>query len=203
MSKLSDLLDGLGLTLADLDSQEQSKQTGFLKLLQNLAKSRGKSLQTGDQNASTRGILQSGIALKQQVDTNTAYDGQLATATDDNNAALSAIAKARLAAQANYNLRKAELEAAAANTADPSTLAANGAQSSASSQIVSTPEQSLPAAAAQALIAAKPPAAIAPSASKPPVVKKAAPSAVVVKKAAPPKKIAPSGSSNPRKVGVM
>jgi hypothetical protein len=124
MSQLSELLDNLGLTLADLDMQQANKKGSFLTYLANLSKNRKTALQSGDNNISGRGLLQSGIALKQQVDTNTTFDNTQAEATTTQNEQLAAIARQRLQAEANYRLRKAELEAAAAAEAQPAAIAA-------------------------------------------------------------------------------
>ena len=124
MSQLSELLDNLGLTLADLDMQQANKKGNFLTYLANLSKNRKTALQNGDNNISGRGLLQSGIALKQQVDTNTTFDNTQAEATTTQNEQLAAIARQRLQAEANYRLRKAELEAAAAAEAQPAAIAA-------------------------------------------------------------------------------
>lgn len=124
MSQLSALLDSLGITLAELDMQKANKQGNFVKYLASLAKNRQKSLQAGDENISSRGLLQSGIALKQQVDTNTSFDNTQAEATNTQTEQLAAIARQRLQAEATFQLRKAELEAAAAAAAQPSTIAA-------------------------------------------------------------------------------
>lgn len=124
MSQLSALLDNLGLTLADLDKQEANKKSSFLNYIMALSKNRKLAIQNGDNNISSRGLLQSGIALKQQVDTNTTYDNTQAEATATQNEALASISRQRLAAEASYRLRKAELEAAAAADAQPSAIAA-------------------------------------------------------------------------------
>jgi len=107
---LQGLYQKLGSTLADVDFDEQAKRRLFARNVDDLNKSRAKSIVTSNESMADRGLAQSGISLNRLTGINQGYDTQGFDLTGALNTDLSTLAKRRLAAQGEYDLGRADLE---------------------------------------------------------------------------------------------
>jgi len=122
---LSNLLHGLykalGLNLAGLDYEEQDKRRGLETNLVNAAKTRTNALRSSSIDMADRGMTQSGVALQQATKVNMAGDENVAQLNQGFQGDLSSIARKRVQAESDYNLKKLELEHQATSAQDPLT----------------------------------------------------------------------------------
>lgn len=101
--ELSALFRKYSGTLADIDLQENQDKYNYEKTKRDLNISRKDNKSTLDNRMATQGIANSGIALKENVDLNKAYQNAGADANAQNQANLSRLAKKRLDAKGNYD----------------------------------------------------------------------------------------------------
>ncbi len=116
---LQKLMKQLGVNLANYDYEEQGKRRGYNNSVVGIKEKKGSSLFNSSAGMADRGLTQSGVALQQATDISKAADKDLGTAAQGLSSDLSALARKRLTAQSDFNLRKAELERQAVGEQTP------------------------------------------------------------------------------------
>lgn len=112
----------LASALANYDLQESSVRRYLADKIQELARSRDQGIKSVQNNASSRGLLHSTIALNDVADVNSNVDRQIGSTQADVNDQLMGIARGRVDANNQYQLYLQELakqNAAAKSTFDP------------------------------------------------------------------------------------
>lgn len=108
---LSNLYAKLTTSLADIDYEEQAKRRLYDQNIHTSGLDREKSMVGSSVNMADRGLNRSGIALQDQVNVGNAYDSKNAGFAQSFDSDLASVARRRLAAESDYNLGKADLEA--------------------------------------------------------------------------------------------
>ena len=109
-SRLNSLAQALGLDLADFDQDQQEYGLDFQNRQRLTTEGMNNSLGRNSVRNADRGLSQSGIALQQDTDTRQGFDEQLGNQQQGYNNSLENVAKKRLAAEAEYNLKRLSLQ---------------------------------------------------------------------------------------------
>ncbi len=108
---MADAAYTLGSTLATLGLNESTIRRILAERLAINNENRGRALQNVSANDSSRGMLQSSQAMRNQADTNLEYDRSNASINSEANDNIAMIAQQRLDAEAAYNKQLADAEA--------------------------------------------------------------------------------------------
>lgn len=107
---LQELLQRLQQTLGGLDDQTQQVTTATQRGLFDARKEKDKAVQSTNELAADRGMVNSGINIAEGASVRSRYDELMSRLEGDQTNALSSIARRRLEAQTGYNQGKTEIE---------------------------------------------------------------------------------------------